>query len=114
CCERTWASRQLIAERIGKQKIRVWPNLRESEFRRLAWGQLSHGAALAAGGLMFERRYDSILIPSTHRADHVVPWGSHPLTDRLFSTRDVRIVHDGSSYGRVEKTEHITRWDVAL
>ena len=113
-CDRIRSTRRRIAERFDKRNIDVWTNLRETEFRRPPWGQLSHGAALAAVGLVFERRYDSILIPSTHRADHVVPWGSHPLTDRLFSTRDARIVHDGSTYGRVEKTEHIARWDVAL
>jgi len=112
--DRIRSTRRAIAERLGKQHVDVWTNLRETAFRKPRWGQLSHGAALAAVGLMFERRYDSILIPSTHRADHVVPWGSHPLTDRLFSTRDVRMVHDGSAYGRVEKTEHIARWDVAL
>jgi hypothetical protein len=113
-CARIRSTRRAIAESFGKGNIDIWTNLRETQFQKAPWGRLSHGAALAAVGLMFERRYDSILLPSTHRADHVVPWGSHPLTDPLFSTRDVKIIHDGSAYSRVEKTEHIVKWDVPL
>lgn len=113
-CARIHRTRRTIAERLGKRNIDIWTNLRETQFQSAPWGRLSHGAALAAVGLMFEHQYDSILIPSTHRADHVLPWGSHPLTDPLFSTRDVKIVHDGGAYGRVEKTELIAKWDLAL
>jgi hypothetical protein len=113
-CARIRGTRRAIAESFGKRNIDIWTNLRDTQFQQAPWGELSHGGALAAVGLMFERHYDSILIPSTHRTDHVVPWGSHPLTDRLFSTRDVQIIHDGGSYGRVEKTEHIVKWDLPL
>lgn len=113
-CARLQSTHRGIAECFGKRDVDIWTNLRETQFHNAPWAGLAHGAALAAVALVFERRYDSIFIPSTHRVDHVMPWGSHPLTDPLFSTSDVHIAHDGIAYGRVEKTEHIIKWDVAL
>jgi len=39
---------------------------------------------------------------------------SHIATDHLFSTGHMRIVHDGATFNRVEKTKFISKFDIAL
>src|SRR5690606_29425499 len=56
-----------------------------------------------------------VLIPSTHPYRDILPWGSSPLTDHLWSTEQVRIVHDGAEATRVEKlTELLVHEPLAM
>jgi hypothetical protein len=98
------AQRQAAAE-FGVNAIDIATNLRETSWwDRSDWARVAHGCALGTAGLILERRYRTLLIPSTHRYDDLEPWGSHPLTDPLLSTSSLRVVHDGAAFGRVEKT----------
>src|SRR5262245_32168146 len=81
---------------------------------RADWGQVGHGCALASIGLLFQNRYCRVLIPSTHRYDDLIPWGSHPLTDPLLSTSATRFVHDGAGFSRTEKTAFVINSQLAL
>ena len=81
---------------------------------RLRWGNLSHGPALAGVGLALERRFETFYIAATHESGEIGPWGSHPDIDPLFSTRSTRFVHDGAGPRRSDKTERISRSDVAM
>jgi hypothetical protein len=93
----------------------VATNLHQAKWWREAdWARVAHGAGLASIALALEHRYARLLVPSTHRYDDLVPWGSHPLTDPLLSTRATRIVHDGAGFSRVEKTETLAKSDAAL
>ena len=103
-----------FAGKIQKQHLSIYTNLRETRFRRSGWGILSHGAALASVGLVLEKRYKQILVASTHDYDNLCPWGSHPETDPLFSTKQMKIVHDGADYTRVQKTVFIAHNASAL
>lgn len=103
------------AAAFAKEPIDMATNLCSTQWWNLAnWGHLSHGCALAAIGLALEIRYQRLLVPSTHRYDHLTPWGSHPLTDPLLSSSLTQIVHDGAGYSRAEKTEFIIGFDMAL
>jgi len=102
------------AAELGKRLVVIATNLRETRFGQLAWAKLSHGCAMSSAGLLLERTYGRLLIPSTDGYRETGPYGSHALTDHLFSTSTTRVVHDGSRYSRLEKVELVSRSPVAL
>ena len=109
-----------VAERYGKHHIPVATNLREamSGSWRDVWGRqwrpLAHGTALAAVGLLLEKRYSKLRIGSTHHFWEPFAYGSHPMTDTLFSTSTTAFVHDHALYSRIDKIERIAESDYAL
>ena len=106
---------QQVADFFGVDATAVATNLWETGWPLAAdWGKVAHGCALAAVGLLFEERYKSLLIPSTHRYDDLIPWGSHPLTDPLLSTNSLKVIHDGAAYSRVAKSERLSKCELAL
>ena len=102
------------ARDLGLGFLDVRTNLRATRFREARWGHLSHGSALAGVGLALERRFETLYIAATYESGELRPWGSHPETDPLFSTRSTRFVHDGVGPRRSVKTERISRSDVAM
>ena len=102
------------ARDLGLRFFDVRTNLRRTRFREARWGNLSHGPALAGVGLALERRFETFYIAATHERGEIRPWGSHPDTDPLLSTRSTRFVHDGLGVRRSDKTERISRSDVAM
>ena len=103
-----------VAEQLGVDFLSVLTNLRTTRYKGVAWGQVGHGCALAGVALMLERRFAAMYISATHESGPVKPWGSHPETDPLLSTRSTRFLHDGLGVPRSEKTEAISRSDVAM
>lgn len=73
---------------------------------------LTVGSALASIALLLG--FPRVFIPSSHRYDELMPMGSHPLTDPLYSNECVRIIHDGAEARRVEKTRKIVECALAL
>jgi hypothetical protein len=102
------------ASELGKELIDVATNLRTTLWRSVDYGLVSHNCALAAVAHCLEKRYSKTLIASSHGYKNPFPWGSHPLTDPLLSSGRLRIVHDGASFTRVQKTERIARSEIAL
>ncbi len=75
----------------------------------------THGAAVASCLMLFQEGYSSGLIGSTEPYSRLIlPWGSNPLTDPLFSSDGMEIVHDGASFTRSDKVEVISDWPEAL
>jgi hypothetical protein len=109
-----------VAARFGKHHIAVSTNLREamSGTWRVVWGpqwrSLSHGTALAAVGLLLEKRYSKLRIGSTHHFWEPFGYGSHPMTDTLFSTSTTAFAHDHALYSRIDKIERIAESGYAL
>ena len=77
------------------------------------WGYY-FGAVLAAIGLCLSGSLSTVLIGSGYSYDDLVPQGSHPLLDPLWSTGALRIVHDGAETTRMRKVEVIARETAAL
>jgi hypothetical protein len=77
------------------------------------WGNQYHGAALASVALFASERFREVLIPATHSLRDLVPWGSHPELDPLWSTEAVALVHDGP-ISRLEKLRKVAHSDVAM
>jgi hypothetical protein len=70
--------------------------------------------ALGAVALLLSPLFSRVYIPSSHDYSQLVPWGTHPLVDPLWSTDDLEVVHDGCEATRLEKTALIASHDVAL
>jgi hypothetical protein len=103
------------AETLNRRLIVIKTNLRRTgSLWAKGWGWLTHAAGLATVALILENRYTKALIGSAFPYASLIPWGSHPMTDALFSTRALEIKHDGAAYNRVEKTALIARHKVAL
>jgi hypothetical protein len=103
-----------IAAETGKALVVVRMNLRRTRLRELSMASLWHGAALAGVGLLLENRYERLLIAASEECPNLGPWGSHPLTDPLFSTSTTAVVHDGTDFARWDKLEFLAGFDVAL
>lgn len=113
-------SAQNTAAKYDLRFIDVWTNLRGTNLKYgntpwwRDWGPIAHGPALACIGLALEGLFNKVSIASTRPYSCLKPWGSHPLTDPLFSTSSLKIFHDGANYNRVEKTRLISKSQDAL
>ena len=103
-----------LADSVGVDFIDVATNIRTTRWREASWGYLSHGPALASVALLFEKRFGAVYIPGSGGYRKLLPWGSHLVTDPLFSTRSTAIVHDAAAYLRIEKIETLSKSELAL
>jgi hypothetical protein len=104
----------LVAQQLGMTQIDVATNLRSTRWQEAQWSYLAHGAGLASIALALEKRFGVAYIAGGGGYRGLHPWGSHSVTDPLFSTRNTRIVYDGVAYLRTEKIEAISDSPVAL
>jgi hypothetical protein len=109
-----------IAARFAKQHVPVLTNIRYGgqgptpySIADLMIGY-AHGCLLAAITHMMEEHFATYIIPASHQYAHLMPYGSHPLTDPLFSSAKLRVVHDGAAFDRVERTAAVTHSSHAL
>ncbi len=103
------------AAKLGATFIPIVTNI--MTFDRLWWdwyAPAAHGTALASIAHVLSGELDTVLIGSTYTHGLLIPWGSHPMTDPLLSAPSLRVVHDGSTYTRVEKTLEIAQSPEAL
>lgn len=105
---------QECAERFNSNLIPITTNLRELIGYQWQFDLMSHSAALASVGHLLSNQISNVVIGSTHEISELIPWGSHPLVDPLFSSAETRIVHDGATVNRVDKTEAICHVPAAL
>jgi hypothetical protein len=114
------ASVRETAERFGKRSIVIATNLRDQmqgawkEVWGPRWGPLTHGTGLATVALLVGSRYSMVKVASTHRFWEPFPYGSHPMTDSLFSTSTTSFCHDHALYSRIDKIERIAESEYAL
>ncbi|HLA81303.1 MAG TPA: hypothetical protein VJP78_06775, partial [Thermoleophilia bacterium] len=103
------------AAQLGMRLVVVATNLRDTRWgERTNWGKLSNGAALAAAALVLEKRYRLVMIASSLTYRYMTPWGSHPLTDPLFSTAGLRVFYDGAFMSRAGKVKELIQSEVAM
>jgi len=113
--ERLRARLSKAAEDLGVGFVDIAINVRQARFMETQWGRLSHGSVLASIALALERRFRAVYIAATYTGGPPIrPWGSHPETDPLCSSSHLRIIHHGAGVARMEKTEYVSRSDVAM
>ena len=62
----------------------------------------SSGGFLASVGLCLQKVFREVLIAASDTYGQLVPWGSHPHVDPLWSTESLAFVHDGCEATRLE------------
>lgn len=95
-----------VAEALGRPLVYVRTNLRELQMqwdKSVDWGRWGHGPALASVPLALGSRYGQVLIPASNIYKQLVPWGSHPFTDTLYSSWTLRVRNDGAAHDRADK-----------
>lgn len=99
------ARQEEFAKSINKTLIPVQSNAIEWNDNRRIASEFSHGLFLSSfGGVLGMKK---MFVPASHTYDELFPWGSHPLTDPMWSTDSTEVVHDGAECRRTEKTEQI-------
>jgi len=89
------------AAQHGCTLVAVETNLREVV--PAPWGEMQCGSALAAVGLGLGSALRTVLIPASYDYDELIPHGTHPLLDELWSTETTEFLHDGCERTRVAK-----------
>jgi len=90
-----------FARSIGKELIPIETNARWWIAQRKIHWWFAHGLVLSSMGPLL--RSKRIYIGSTHTYKELFPWGSHPLTDPMWSTESTEVIHDGCALRRSEK-----------
>jgi hypothetical protein len=108
------AGRAEVARALGIPAVEVATNLRQDPGRRVPWGEVSHGAALAGCAHFLTAGVGVILVGSSAGYADLTPWGSHPLTDPLLSSSALEIRHFGADAARLEKTAAVAASPLAL
>ena len=102
-------------EQLGATFVPIYTNsMFFSDQLRAWWGRLVQSASMATAFHFLGGGIDTGLIGSSHSYGHLIPWGSSPVIDPLYSSSDLAIVHDGSTFTRVEKTGAIAQSEAAL
>lgn len=90
-----------------KEVIFITTNLHLELDTHIRWGDQYHGAALATVAHLLPAEIGKVYIPSTYTYSSLLPWGSHPILDPLWSSSSLQIVHDGANKPRAEKTLNV-------
>jgi hypothetical protein len=111
---RTAMSRALdeIASGLDRPLIVVESNLRRVADQFIGWGRY-HGTFLAALGLTMAPNFERFLVAATFSYLGMIPRGSHPLLDPLWSTEAVEFEHEGVTT-RTAKVTRLAESDLAM
>lgn len=105
---------QSAAQGFDKTFLPVMTNMRELDTPyRINW-ILSHGCAMATVAHLLAGELREVLISSTYKYGLLLRIGSHPMTDPLLSSRQLRVIHDGASHSRDDKIARVATSESAL
>jgi hypothetical protein len=110
----------VLAQDADLNLVPVYTNIRDigPEEDYVFWHDFWHnefmGATFAAVAHAFSKRLSILNINASHDIPYLIPHGSHPLLDPLYSSSDLRIRHEGFHLSRIEKVKLISDWDIAL
>lgn len=90
-----------FAQSIGKILLPLQTNAKQwIEERKIEW-PFAQGLVLASIGPLLKCK--KVYIGSSHTYSELFPWGSHPLTDPMWSTESTELIHFGAGFRRSEK-----------
>jgi hypothetical protein len=112
--DRRMAGLREVADACGLNLIPIYTNTQSLCGDLDALSTQYHGADLAAIAHVFAGRITIASIGSSATVPNLCPWGSHPLLDPCYGSAELRILHADLEYTRLEKTELVADWDVAL
>jgi hypothetical protein len=102
-----------VAREFGIRTLPVVTNAREltDMYAHTSW---SSGGFLASIGLALQKVFGEIIIAASDRRGELVPWGSHPEVDPLWSTESLKFVHDGCEASRLDKTRVVSKYPLVM
>jgi hypothetical protein len=100
-----------IAAELGLPLIEIETDLRAFANRSMHW-ELYFGPALACIALSLQAEFSKVFISSAYGIQSLLPSGSHPLIDPLWSTERLDVVHAGLEMNRVEKAMYAADFDI--
>jgi len=97
---------------LGVDLIPIRTNLKEFINEDTTGFIRSYGSILLSNALLMQGLLRRCYVPSglTYGEEVYDYEGSHPLTDHLFSTETLEVIHDGAWATRVEKTLALASW----
>lgn len=95
---------------LGVELIPIRTNLKEFINEDTTGFIRSYGSLLLSNALLMQGLLRRCYVPSGLTYAEDVYEGSHPLTDHLFSTETLEVIHDGAWATRVEKTLALASW----
>ena len=96
-----------FARSIGKELIPIETNVKSwTNKRKITWA-FAQGLILSSLGPLL--RCKRIYIGSSHTYNELFPWGSHPLTDPMWSTESTEVIHYGAGFRRGEKIKDLCK-----
>ncbi|MEM9480907.1 MAG: hypothetical protein AAGA58_14730 [Verrucomicrobiota bacterium] len=105
---------QAAADDFGVKLVEVETNLLDFSNLFGHWGYHYHGCGLAAIAILLSGTLRKVLIASSDPYSLIVPWGSSYITDPLWSSAALELVHDGSECDRLDKTRIVANNETAL
>jgi hypothetical protein len=111
---RSKAVSRVICADVGVGVIPIRSNMCRLNGGMRFWIHRYHAAFLASMAHFLSHEFGVFHIASSYPATHLVPWGSHPLLDPLYSSQHVRISHHGVELSRLQKVQVLREWPVAL
>jgi len=104
--------RAAFAAGFGKTLIPVETNFYPFGYHHNLSRILTQGSTLAGVALLLG--FPRAFIPSSYHYARLVPYGSHPLTDPLYSNESMKIIHDGAEARRIDKLTRVVECEAAL
>ena len=101
------------AQCLGVPLVPISHNGRDLVDRFLNW-ELAHGSVLAGIGLALGGCFRDVLRASCIDSGRLIPWGSHPELDSLWSTERTTSHLDGVEATRTNKVRSIASSEIAL
>ncbi len=102
------------AAHVGAKPIVIRTNFREHPGAgRAGLWERAHGGALAAVGHLLCAAAGRLIISSTYSVNRQRPWGSSFMTDHLWSSDRLEVLHYGADLGREEKLRFLAREPLA-
>lgn len=103
-----------VARAFHINLIEVESNIREQLDPYADWGLMLHGVAMTSVGLLLQDHFSKIYISSSREYSNLFPLASHPMLDHLWSTSNIRFIHDGAESTRIEKVRLVSTSETAL
>ena len=112
--DRTVARLTETAKECGVSLIVIETDLLRFSDTYCHWGHHYHGAAMAGMAGLLGGTLRKVYVASSTSYLRIVPWGSTMVTDPLWSTGSMEVVHDGAEQERMGKIRRLIQSPVAL
>ena len=99
-----------FAKEFNVEVIEVSTNIRAFAMGKVNYTSQYHGSLFASIAILLSKDIGTFYFGSSHAYNGLTPYGSHPALDYLFEVEDMKFVHDGAEYTRIEKAKNISKF----